>query len=40
MSEKTLKKWKEGFDWLRIMENQKMICTICCSPKKYNSLNA
>ena len=30
-SEKTLKKWKEEFGWLRIMENQKMICTICCS---------
>ena len=30
-SEKTLKKWKEEFDWLRIMENQKLICTICCS---------
>ena len=24
-SEKTLKKWKEEFGWLRIMENQKMI---------------
>ena len=23
--EKTLKKWKEEFGWLRIMENQKMI---------------
>ena len=30
-SEKTLKKWKEELGWLRIMENQKMICTICCS---------
>ena len=32
-SEKTLKKWKEEFGWLRIMENQKMICTVvhCCS---------
>ena len=31
LSEKTLKKWKEEFGWLRIMENQKMISTICCS---------
>ena len=30
-SEKTLKKWKEDFGWLRITENQKMISTICCS---------
>ena len=30
-SEKTLKKCKEEFGWLRIMENQKMIYTICCS---------
>ena len=30
-SEKTFKKWKEEFGWLRITENQKMICTICCS---------
>ena len=30
-SEKTLKKWKEEFGWLTITENQKMICTICCS---------
>ena len=30
-SEKTLKKWKEEFGCLRITENQKMICTICCS---------
>ena len=29
--EKTLKKWKEEYGWLRITENQKMICTICCS---------
>ena len=31
LSEKTLKKWKEERRWLRITENQKMICTVSCS---------
>ena len=39
-SEKTLKKWKEEFGWLRITENQKMICTICCSQEEIQHSEA
>ena len=35
--ETTIKKWKEKFSWLEIVEragNMKMICTVCCSQEE------
>ena len=30
-SEKVLKRWREQFSWLDIMNNKTLICKICCS---------